>query len=74
MKPITYDLTGWLWTNLTYHGAVSVANIWAAAITTIPIATLQVIVIVAVIVTLVFLVTTIGFLCRRCGRRVGVQT
>ena len=59
---------------MTYHGAVSFAGFWAAAVATVPIATLQVIVIVALAVTLVLLVTAIGFLCRRRGRRVGIQT
>ena len=58
---------------MTYHGAVKVTDFRATAITTVPIATLQVIVIVALAVTLVCLVTAIGFLCRRRGRRVGVQ-
>ena len=58
---------------MTYHGAVKGTDLGAAAIATVPIATLQVIVIVALAVFLVFLVTAIGFLCRRRGRRIGVQ-
>ena len=58
---------------MTYHGAVNVDDFRATAIATVPIATLQVIVIVALAVTLVFLVTAIGFLCRRRARRIGVQ-
>ena len=58
----------------TNRTAVRFFNAFAAAVATVPIATLQVIVIVALAVTFVFLATAIGFLCRRRGRRVGVQT
>ena len=55
----------------TNRTAVRFSNGFAAAVATVPIATLQVIVIVALAVTFVCLVTAIGFLCRRRGR--GVQ-
>ena len=57
----------------TNRTAVSCSNVYAAAVATVPGATLHVIVIVALAVTLEFLVTAIGFLCRCRARRIGVQ-
>jgi len=54
--------------------AVFFADLTAAAVPTVPIATFHVVIVVALAVSLEFLGAASGSRCRRCGWRVGVQT